>query len=75
MENLVHYRRCHVCDATSKNSDSRVMKCTSCGKSYPKFFYFDDKFLPVQSDFTLRPPLIEGEYKPIYGLTSFWEPF
>ena len=75
MKDLTHFRRCHVCNTISTQNDQRVERCEECGKAYAEFFYFDDKYLPVPSDFTLRPPLIEGEYQPIYGLTSCWSSF
>ena len=73
MDKPVHFRRCHVCGTTNCATDGQVDKCCNCSKSLAPFYYFDDRLVAVGSDSNLRPPLLNGEYSPIYGLTAYWD--
>lgn len=75
MEKPLYFRRCHVCGQTNSEHGHNIDHCSYCGKPFAKFHYFDDRTAPVQSDFTLRPPYLAGEYIPIQGLTVYWESF
>lgn len=72
MAKVVSIRRCHICNHCSE-SESAVYKCSQCGKLFAPFFYFDDKRKPVQADYTLRPMNLNGQWRPIQGLTAYWE--
>lgn len=72
MAKVVSIRRCHVCNQCSE-SENTIYKCIHCGKHFAPFFYFDDKKKPVQGDYTLRPLSLDGEWRPIEGLTVYWE--
>lgn len=73
MSDKLHWRRCHVCGGVNWSSSEEVHRCEHCGKSLAPFFYFSEASAPVFSDFQLRPPLLKGEYQPIWGLTALWE--
>jgi len=75
MSKAMHFRRCHVCGRLNERQSTKVEKCNFCGKSLAPFYYFDDRFVAVQGDMTLRPPMLEDEYCPIQGLTVYWESF
>lgn len=72
MENEKYFRRCHMCDHVNEVSGDKLEYCECCGKSFAPFFYFDDRYTSVLSDLSMRPPLIQGEYTPIQGLTVYW---
>lgn len=73
MADPVHIRKCHVCGTINEDEKEPITKCSHCQKSLAPFFYFDDKVKVVLSDTHLRPPLMEGEFSPIHGLTVYWE--
>jgi hypothetical protein len=75
MEKPIYFRRCHICGETNTDQNHTIDQCEKCGKPFAKFHYFDDRVSPVQSDITLRPPFLVGEYIPIQGLTVYWETF
>jgi len=76
MEKPNYFRRCHVCGQTTHiESKNFIERCAHCEKPWAKFQYFDDRFTPTQSDRTLRPPPLDGEWVPIQGLTVYWESF
>lgn len=66
------FRRCHIC-GTFCEAQKQVRKCTSCGKPFAPFYYFKDEFSPVQYDGGLRSPDLEGQWRPIQGLTAYWQ--
>lgn len=74
MKKPVHFRRCHICGHVNEHARP-IQKCGNCNKSLAPFYYFDEKFIPVLSDFNMRPPSIQGAYGPIQGLTAYWETF
>ena len=66
------YRRCHLC-LTFCEHDGEVKRCDGCGKPFAPFYYYDDHQAPVLSAQGLRPaPRVEGEWRPIQGLTAYW---
>jgi hypothetical protein len=50
-----------------------VKSCRSCGKPFAPFYYYQDEFSPIALEGGLRPPHIEGQYRPIQGLTAYWQ--
>jgi hypothetical protein len=66
------YRRCHVCGSVCQSS-SQVRKCGTCSKPFAPFYYFNDEFTPVLTEGELRPPTLEGQWRPIHGLTAYWQ--
>lgn len=68
----VHIRRCHICGGVTESKLDRVSHCQHCGKSLAPFYYFDDTKLMVSSD-KIESQIVVGEYRPVYGLTVFWE--
>jgi hypothetical protein len=66
------YRRCHICGKTCE-APSQVRRCDHCGKPFAPFYYFNDRLSPVQFDGGLRPPELDGEWRPIQGLTAYWQ--
>lgn len=76
MEKPCYFRRCHLCGTVClKPNHEHIPHCEHCGKAWAKFQYFDDRFSPIESDRTLRPPPLEGEWIAIKGLTVYWESF
>lgn len=75
MEKPIHFRRCHMCGTVNVRESTRVERCRDCGRSLAPFYYYDERFMAVASDKTLRPPLAENEYSPIQGLTVYWESY
>ena len=73
MASPIHLRKCHVCGTVNEQSEQPIKKCSQCNKSLAPFFYFDDETKVVLSDMHLRPPLVDGEFSPIHGLTVYWE--
>ena len=67
------YRRCHVCGNTCEG-EGQIRRCTKCNKAFAPFFYFNDRHAPVHNASGLRPPGVEGEWRPIHGLTAYWQP-
>lgn len=66
------FRRCHVC-GTLCESDASVKKCSDCGKTFAPFYYFNDQFTPIALDQGLRSPELPGEWRPVQGLTAYWQ--
>ena len=73
MSGKVHIRRCHLCHELSESHNKPVQHCHHCGKALAPFFYFNEEQITVLSEDGLRPPLIEGEYAPVYGLVACWD--
>ena len=71
----VHFSRCHHCGHVTKKEGARVEHCDHCSKPIARFYYFNERFTAVLSEHTLRPPKLQNEYTPIYGLTAYWENF
>ena len=72
MQQLRAYRRCHVCGNTCE-APRQVRKCETCGKAFAPFYYFDDHNTPVQNEGNLRSNESEGHWRPIQGLTAYWQ--
>lgn len=66
------FRRCHVC-GTLCEGPTQVRRCESCGKPFAPFYYFNDQFAAIYYDCGLRPPDLEGQWRPIRGLTAYWQ--
>lgn len=66
------FRRCHICGSVG-HSPKNIRKCGDCGKPFAPFYYFNDEFTPVLTEGELRPPLLEGQWRPIHGLTAYWQ--
>ena len=73
MSEPVHVRRCHMCGGINEADDGFVDTCEHCGKSLAPFYYFDDRFSVPPSDLVIRSPRLDGEYRPIQGLTAYWD--
>lgn len=73
MQSTRAFRRCHVCGATCESS-AQIRRCSDCGKPFAPFYYFDDKFSPIPLDQGLRAPDVKGQWRPIRGLTAYWQP-
>jgi hypothetical protein len=67
------FRRCHVCGSVGNSPKKCVAKCSRCGKPFAPFYYFNDEFTPIVSEGELRPPDLEGQWRPIHGLTAYWQ--
>ena len=68
---VIHYRRCHICGCVTER-DAEIEKCSSCGKPVAPFVYYDDKSTPVPTDIDKRTLFLDGEFRPIIGLTAYW---
>jgi hypothetical protein len=66
------YRRCHLCGSVCEEPKN-VRRCSDCGKPFAPFYYFNDEFTPVLTEGELRPPLLDGQWRPIHGLTAYWQ--
>ncbi len=66
------FRRCHVCGCVGQGPTC-ILKCGSCGKPFAPFFYFKDEFTPVIAEGEIRPTELKGEWRPIHGLTAYWQ--
>ena len=75
MEKPIHYRRCHVCGGMNQITKGKVMGCSHCGRSLAPFYYFDDTYTQVLSENQVRLEEAEHEYRPIYGLTVYWDSY
>ena len=73
MNKAVHIRRCHVCDGVTEIEKGQVSRCIHCNHSLAPFYYFDDKYMEIPAENTLRIKTPDGEYVPIYGLTAYWD--
>jgi hypothetical protein len=73
MQSSRAFRRCHICGKLCE-SPAQIRRCSDCGKPFAPFYYFNDKFTPVQAEGGLRPPHVEGQWRPIHGLTAYWQP-
>ena len=72
MSQSVHIRRCHVCGKVNESCGNPVEKCFSCGKSIAPFYYFDEAGTETMSENCTRPVSTEGQFRPIYGLSTYW---
>jgi hypothetical protein len=68
-----YIRRCHICGATTVESN-RIDRCGECGKAMAPFFYFDEGRIATFSEALLRPPTLPGEYSPVLGVSVIWKP-
>lgn len=71
MKKVESFRRCHVCGHVTY-SEAAVHRCMKCSKAFAPFYYYNDFEKPVVSEFLERPPLAEGEWQAIQGLTAHW---
>ena len=71
-ESTISVRRCHVCGHVCEDA-RRVRRCDECGKPFAPFYYYQDEFAPVALDQGLRAPDLPGRYRPIQGLTAYWQ--
>ncbi len=72
MESTMHFRRCHVCSQVNEGHSQPVEKCHFCGKIMAPFFYFDEAKTETLSDDQMRPEYYGRQFRPIYGLTTYW---
>ena len=72
MQPMRSYRRCHIC-GTLCESNSQIRKCSDCGKPFAPFYYFNDQFTPVLYEGGLRAPELPGQWRPLQGLTAYWQ--
>ena len=70
-----HYRRCHKCGEVNEAEEGRVGQCHNCETYLAPFYYFDDRFTPVHSDSKVRPEKTLVDYRPILGITAYWDNF
>jgi hypothetical protein len=66
------YRRCHICGGVCE-APKNVRRCSQCGKPFAPFYYFNDEYTPILTEGELRPPSLAGQWKPIHGLTAYWQ--
>ena len=74
MDRPLHFRRCHICDGVNAVETGRVETCSHCGRSLAPFYYFDDCDVEALSDFD-KEFKEQGKYKPIRGLSAYWDYF
>lgn len=78
-EQVLHIRRCHICDHVTTSSSAAIHKCEQCGKHLAPFYYFDESKLEGLSE--LGPYLSgwksvnlePGTFNPIWGLSTYWQ--
>lgn len=80
--NLVHFRRCHVCDGVSEMTESHVHKCEHCGKSLAPYYFFDevavsvysvDELLPLEERVICKDPSDSSTRRlPLRGVSTVW---
>ena len=73
MQNPRAYRRCHLCGHICESPQQTVRRCQKCHKAFAPFYYFNDQFTPIQAEGGLRPPDLEGQWRPLQGLTAYWQ--
>ncbi len=76
MPQPIYFRRCHICQHLNETTPERANYCQRCSKSLSRFFYFDERiliFFDNQNYHQMDKPLISGQYRPIQGLTAFWD--
>ena len=66
------FRRCHICGSVCV-APKNVRRCEDCGKPFAPFYYFNDEYTPVMAEGELRPEPLNGEWRPIHGLTAYWQ--
>ncbi len=78
-EQVLHIRRCHVCNHVTTSEASAIHKCSHCGKHLAPFYYFDESKLdgldelgPYLSDWR-NSQLEPGMFNPIWGLSTYWQ--
>ncbi len=69
---LYAYRRCHVCGHICE-APRQVRQCDGCGKPFAPFYYFNDQFTPIMNEGNLRPMELDGQWRPLQGLTAYWQ--
>lgn len=69
---LYAFRRCHVCGCVGHSSQA-LARCLDCGKPFAPFYYYNDEVTPVPAEDQLRPPDLPGQWRPIHGLTAYWQ--
>lgn len=78
---MIHIRRCHICHQTSESEESKIERCTSCGKYLAPFLFCNDPSdynqINVNQDVESQEssPLgfyLKTEYPPIYGISLYW---
>lgn len=72
MQKTHAFRRCHMCNMICE-APKQVRKCAHCNKPFAPFYYFNDQFTPVQAEGGLRSPDLEGHWRPLQGLTAYWQ--
>jgi hypothetical protein len=85
--NDIYIRRCHHCGTSSESENGKVLQCSSCRRSFPPFFFFDERDVPVFCDTETRvhyfgdhpadskPRLGPRDTKtapPIWGIAVYW---
>ena len=73
MPDSLYFRRCHFCGKISHRLGEQVLRCDHCQKSLSRFYFYDDRLTTIYGDITLRPPVVNGEVRPIQGLTVYWD--
>lgn len=80
----IHFRRCHICSTINEQSEKLVDHCSSCGKAFAPFVFFDEKKALGITDLSPEHPAkkassykitrlaTESNYPPIWGLTVYW---
>ncbi|MDZ4660518.1 MAG: hypothetical protein SGJ18_02745 [Pseudomonadota bacterium] len=72
MESTLHFRRCHICGQVNENRTLPVEKCKFCGKVMAPFYYFDEAKAEAITDNGMRPEYFGHQFKPLYGLSTYW---
>jgi hypothetical protein len=72
MQSARAFRRCHMCGHICE-ALKPLRRCTSCDKAFAPFYYFNDQYTPVQAEGGLRAPDMEGQWRPLQGLTAYWQ--
>ena len=74
---VTHIRRCHVCGTVTESEIKGIKECSSCGKKFAPFCFFDENRIEGISDNQPAMSLWRDSvgYRPLWGLTSPWEEF
>ena len=49
-EQILFFRRCHLCGSVSHREGAAVERCVSCDKSLSHFYYFEDRRAEIYSE-------------------------
>jgi hypothetical protein len=71
---VMHFRRCHHCEAVNVAQGSALLSCQSCGKHFAPFYFFDESSMDALDEAGIfKSTLREAKtIQPIWGISFYW---